>query len=138
MSLNDAAELTILDYLMGSGINDLAPATWYLAVSTADPGESGSTIAEPVGNNYSRAEITNDLTFFENAVLETGVGTKRSRIAFDFPLASGVWGTLTHWGLFLTSTGGTPFMSGVLSPSQYIESGDILRIPAREFVVSLT
>ena len=40
-----------------------------------------------------------------------------------FPEATADWGTVTHFGLFTSATGGTPFLWGALSDPVNIPSG---------------
>jgi hypothetical protein len=100
MSLSNIAENTSLqDFLTRY-------PTLYVALSTADPGEDGSTIAEPVGMNYIR-QPTGDLTITGNEVTND--------LVIVFLVASGNWGTLTYAALFDTESGGTFLGSGVIA-----------------------
>ncbi len=63
MSLSDTTEGYLIDWLL-SLASPTAPATVYVALSTADPGEAGGSIAEPSGNGYARvASSSSDWSF---------------------------------------------------------------------------
>jgi hypothetical protein len=64
------------------------PTNLYLGLSTADPTDDASGIAEPVGNNYSRPIFN---TWHAAALkIATNDGV------LDSPVASGPWGVITH------------------------------------------
>lgn len=123
MSLSDYSENYLLDYLL--------EASLYVAASTADPGEDGSTIAEPSGGSYARVEITADTWDAASG------GTKTNGAAISFPAATGDWGTITHIAIFSASSGGNLICSGALAASKSVTSGQTLRIPAGSFDVTL-
>lgn len=99
------AELRALaDSRLGSG----SPATWYLGMSIAQSNPDGSGFVEPVGLNYARVAITNNVTNWPAATTVGGRTTKKNGAKFTFANPSGAWGVLVEWGLFLVLTGGTP------------------------------
>lgn len=51
-SFSDYLEDELLDHLFGK--STFTSPTVYVALSTADPTDSGGSIAEPVGNGYVR------------------------------------------------------------------------------------
>lgn len=110
-----------------------APATFYVALSTADPGEDGSSISEPSGNGYARIEAgtgTDNWTRTDDSVVNDNVIT--------FSEASGSWGTLTHFALFTAVTAGTFLGSGELDSPQAITTGQTASFPAGDLEVTLT
>lgn len=119
MSLFNTKEDQILDGLFGSG----SPATYDLALSSTPPNEDGTGITEPVGNGYARVPITNNSVNFPPAV----DGVKLNGADFQFPQASGSWGSsLGYWVLYASAT---PVMWGTLTPPKTILAGDTLRVP---------
>jgi hypothetical protein len=54
-----------------------------------------------------------------------------------FPQASGNWGTLTHFALFDTASGGNMLAHGALSISKTISSEDTAKFAAGDLDVSL-
>jgi hypothetical protein len=100
-------EAIIADSQFGGGSSTWAPATWYLALSTTTPSNDGSNFTEPSGGSYARVSITNNATNFPAAVNDNGVTKKISGAKFTFPNPTGAWGTVTHFGFFTASSGGT-------------------------------
>lgn len=97
----------------------------YIGLSTANPGVSGSGLAEPSGNNYSRVAVTNDATNFPNA----SGGAKSNAAVITFPTPSGDWGVCTHVAVFDASSGGNMLDFNALASPKTIESGDPVSIP---------
>jgi len=127
---SDYLELELLDHLFGKGA--YTPPTIYVAASTADPDEDGSGVSEPSGNGYARVQ-TSGVTY--NAA---SGGSLTSAAAIEWPEATGAWGTITHIALYDAATNGNFLGGGALAASKAITSGEILRIPAASFTVTLT
>lgn len=127
----DYLEKKILDHIFGKA-TFTAPANIHIAASTADPGEDGSTIAEPSGNNYSR--VSTSPSDWNSATL--GAGTLTNANAINFPVASGSWGTITHIALFDASSGGNLLYKGSISPTKAIGNTDQLVFAAGAVTVS--
>lgn len=117
------SENTILDEIFQSG---LLGATLYIGLSTADPGESAATLAEPSGNNYARVGKAAGSTHWNAAA--SGVVTNKTQITF--PTASGSWGTLAYWAIFDASSGGNMLFYGALASSQAVGNGQAPSIAA--------
>src|SRR5689334_11320775 len=119
MSASNYLENKISDHLW-RGRAYTAPATLYLALFTSDPGETGSLTGEPGSGSYARVAITpNDSNFKgtggETSGASAGTGGQSvSGAAFQFPTASGSWGTLTHWALMDASSAGNVLVSDAL------------------------
>ncbi|MBI5578129.1 MAG: hypothetical protein HY895_03170 [Deltaproteobacteria bacterium] len=109
-SLSDFAENEVLDHILGVGAYT-PPATVYLALSTADPTDAGSGLAEPSGNGYARTAIAFGAAS-ARAIANSAVVT--------FPQASGAWGTITHWALMHAAAGGSMLAHGEVEPDQAI------------------
>lgn len=109
MSATVARERVIADSQFGAGaIAGVAPATWYLGLSTTTPANDGTGFSEPVGGSYARVAITNNAANFPAATTSDGVSRKASGAKFTYPNPTGNWGQITHWGMFLASSGGVP------------------------------
>ncbi len=106
---SDYQENALLDSLLGS--------TTYLALSTADPGETGATIAEPTDAAYGRATILAG----DWAAAASGVKATANAIAFASPTAN--WGTLTHIALFDAASAGNMLMHAQLAYTKEVLSG---------------
>ena len=128
-SFSDHWENEILDHLFGKGA--YTPPTIYVGLSTADPGDDGTGLAEPSGNGYARvATAAADWNAAAGGALDNAN-------ALEFPTATGSWGTVTHFALFDAATDGNLLAHGTLSQSKVIASGDVGRFAAGDLDVSL-
>ena len=117
MSLSDYAEAKINDELNGKTAYTM-PTIW-IGLSTADPGDDGATLAEPVGNGYARVE-TSGATWNAGALATNAA-------AIMFPTASGSWGTISHVVAFDAVSGGNIIRSGALTAPTAITTNQIAR-----------
>ncbi len=131
MSATNYLELGLLDHLLG-GPDYTRPANVYFALFTAAPAESGGG-TEASGGGYARVAVANNNTNFAAASSPGGVGTKLNATMIAFPQASGSWGTVTHFGIFDASSGGNLLISGALTTSRAVVSGDTPRFLANAF-----
>ena len=127
-SLSDYLELELLDHVFQVGA--YTPPTIYIALSTADPGESGGTIAEPVGNGYARIAHASWNAAATRAIDNDGVIT--------FAQASGAWGTITHYAIFDALTGGNMLAYGSLATSKSVVNGNTPSIATTEISVTFS
>lgn len=97
-SFSDYWENEILDHLFGKG--SYSPPTIWVALSTAEPGETGTGLIEPSGDGYARA-VTSPADW---SVASSG--TLANADAIELSEASAAWGTVTHFALFDAATGG--------------------------------
>jgi hypothetical protein len=125
-SFSDHWEGEILDHLFDIGAYS-APS-FYVALSTADPTDDGSGIAEPVGNAYAR-KLHAAWARSGSTVDNTGV--------VEFAEATGSWGTVTHFALFDALSGGNMLGHGTLDTSRAIGNGDTPRFADGELDVTL-
>lgn len=131
-SFSDFLENELLDHVLGNSAY-VAPSTVYIALSTADPTDTGAGMAEPSGFAYARQAVTNNLTNWPAAV----AGAKSNFNSITFPEATGNWGTITHFAIFDAVSGGNMLMHGALTVAKAITSGDVLQFPATSIAVSL-
>lgn len=96
------------------------PATLAIALSTANPGDSESGLAEPSGNNYARKTHASWDSAASGATENTGVIT--------FNTATGSWGTITYHCICDSATtgGGNILLYGVLDSSQPVTTDDVV------------
>jgi hypothetical protein len=125
----DYLESEILNHIFGKG--SYTPPTIYVALSTADPLDDASGLAEPGGNGYARAQ-----TSASDWNTASG-GSVDNANDITFPQANGSWGTITHFALFDAATGGNMLAHGALSQSKAIDSGDTARFEAGDLDVGL-
>lgn len=115
MSLSNYLEGAVLDHIFN--LSPLTAPSLYVALSTADPGEDASGLAEPAGNGYAR-------------VAAASWARTNSRVsnsaAVQFPEATGAWGTITHFAVMDAAVAGNLLYKGALSPSRDVNSGDTL------------
>jgi hypothetical protein len=129
MSLSNYEEARLLDLLVGKTAHALE--TIYVGLSTADPLDDASGLAEPVGNGYARVATT-------GATWEAAVaGAIQNASAITFAEASGDWGTLTHFALFDALSGGNMIASGALDTGTAITNGQIFRFAAGALDITL-
>lgn len=126
MSFADYGEDTYLDALF-----TVFGATLYVALSTADPTDDGSGLAEPSGNGYARASTTSS-----DWAASSG-GTKATDTAISFSAATGNWGTITHFALMDALTGGNMIASGALGTSESISTDQVARFASGDLSISL-
>jgi hypothetical protein len=88
-SLSDYYEKKFLDHVFNVAFT--APSTLYIFLSTADPLDDASAVAEPSGFNYARETIA------FNAAASRKVENS-SLITFN-QATGGSWGDITHWGI---------------------------------------
>lgn len=128
MSFSDYAEGKVLDHVFGLGAYTVP--TLYVAVSTADPLDSGANAAEPVGNGYTR--ITTAPSDWSRTADQV---SNANQLAF--PEATGTWGTLTHFMVYDAATGGNMVFHGALTTSKAIAANETLRFPAGNLTFTL-
>jgi hypothetical protein len=130
MSFSDYLENKVLDHVTGKA-SYTAP-TAFVGLSTADPLDDGSGLAEPSGNGYARVETA------AGDWNSASGGSIDNADAITFPAASGSWGTVTHVALFDASSGGNLLMSGALSSSETITIDQVPRFAAGELTLTLS
>ncbi len=131
-SFADFLEDELLDHVFGGSAYS-APATLYIALSTADPTDDGSGLAEPVGDGYARVASTNNLTTWP----ASSGGAKANGTTITFPQATGAWGTLTHFAIMDASSGGNMLGHGTLTVSKVITSGDTASFAVGDLDITL-
>jgi hypothetical protein len=123
-SKSNYLENAILNHVLG-GQTYTPPATVYVALFTAAPGEAGGG-TEVSGGGYSRVAVANDTTNWPT----TTSGQKSNANAITFPQATANWGTIVAWGLFDAATGGNLLYYGDVSPNKAVNSGDTAQFAA--------
>lgn len=104
----------VLNTMRGSA---LAAWTPYLALSTANPTEDGSGIAEPSGGAYARQAVT---------MGAPSGGISATSGATNFPQATLSWGAITHVAIFDAVSGGNMRYYGALETSKTVAATDTL------------
>jgi hypothetical protein len=128
-SFSDYLENEILEHVFGKG--SYAPPTIYVALSTADPTDDGSGIAEPSGSGYARVQTqASDWNAASSGSLDNANDIM-------FPETTGNWGTISHFALFDAASGGNMLAHGALSESKSVGAGDTAKFAAGDLDVSL-
>jgi hypothetical protein len=122
-------ENKILDHVLGN--DTYTPPTIYVALSASEPLDDASAVAEPSGNGYARAE-----TCASDWSVSSG-GSVSNATSITFPTASGSWGTITHFALFDSATGGNMLAYGSLSQPRAISNSDTGKFEASDLEISL-
>jgi hypothetical protein len=128
-SFSNYWENEVLDHLFGKGA--YTPPTIYVALSAAEPGETGAGISEPGGDGYARVQTAASGWNIANG----GLLDNASDIEFGAP--TGAWGTMTHFALFDAATAGNMLAYGTLTIAKTIGSGDAVRFAAGELNITL-
>jgi hypothetical protein len=125
-------EEKFLTGLLG-GTNVTFSSKPYIALTTSAPND-GVLGNEVSGTNYSRVQVggTNQGDFTVSAN-----GAASNSGEFIFPDAGSAWGTVTHIALFDAATGGNQLLYATLNSSATINSGDIFKIPASGFTITM-
>lgn len=131
-SFGNYLELEILDHIFGMGNrNYTPPSNIFVALSTADPTDDASGIAEPSGGAYAR--VSTAYTDWDVAA----AGALDNANAITFPEATASWGTITHFALYDALTGGNMLAHGSLTTSKSVSSGDTIQFAAGDLDVTL-
>ena len=132
----DTAEVLALNFLLNSQ-TATRPTTWYIALHTGDPGESGT--ANEVANTYSYQRTS--VAFDPAAQPSSGLTFCDNTTTITFPTANGGnWGTITHISIKTSQTYATTtaLFKGALTASKTVNDGDTFQIQAGQLVISLT
>lgn len=129
----------ILNAFFGRVNNVTLGSTCYIGLSTTTPAANGDNFTEPAsGTGYARVLVgsySQSNTQLMDAAANGSISNTNNIIFF--PEATATWGTITHFGLFSSKTGGTPIMYGALSSSISVPSGYIPIFRAGALTVSL-
>lgn len=126
MSLTNAFETHALQYLLTTD-SLTRPTTWYIALFTSDPTDTGSAGTEATGFDYARTAVT----------FSVSGDTASNSAAVEFPAANGGnWGTISHIGVMDASTGGNMIIHSALTTAKAINDGDVFRIPTGDLDIT--
>lgn len=127
--MDDAEENLVDEIVSGTDLGWSIGANLYIGLSTASPGDDGAGIAEPSGNGYARLAIPRTSAYWTiNAD-----GTIENKIDFNFPVATGAWGTLTDMFISEAASGGDYILYNSLTASVSPVAGQRVIIPAGDF-----
>jgi len=129
MSFSDYLELKVLEHVTGKTAFTMPAA--YIGLSTADPLDTGSGLAEPVGGAYARVATT--ATDWATAA----AGAISNATILTFAAATASWGTITHFAIFDALTAGNLLGSGILTVSKTVGNGDTVSFAVGQLTITL-
>lgn len=125
MSFSNYLETEVLDWAFSTG-TATRPTSWYLALYTAAPSDTGGG-TEVSGGGYARQSVT----------FTVSGNTASNNAAIEFPTATASYGTVTHIGVFDASTAGNLLAYAALTTSKAIDTGDVFRVPSGDLDITL-
>jgi hypothetical protein len=123
-ALTNYAEERLLRHLLGDSAFTI-PAAHYLALHTADPGETGAT-AEVSGGSYARKLIAFDWNSGGSRVENNAAVTFTSMPA----------GTVSHFSIWDALTSGNCLVKGALASPQTLSAGQSITAATGEIRVT--
>lgn len=124
----NALEDLIIQHMFRTG-SWAKPTVMAIGLFTAAPGETGGG-TEVTGGSYARVDVPPlDANW---AATLGGNGQTSNVAAIIFPTPTANWGTVTHFGIFTATLGGTLWVYAALTTSKTINNGD----PAPQFNAS--
>lgn len=124
---SDYLENELLDHVLNGAL--YPTPTIYLGLSAADPLDDASGLSEPSGNGYARVAPG-------SFTIVAGAAVNAADIVFA--LATGSWGTLTHFAIFDALTGGNMLLHGALDASINISTDQVARLLAGQLSISVS
>lgn len=125
-------EDAIIDHITGKTEFTML-ANLYVALSTADPTDDASGMAEPAAGAYARVE-----TSPADWAASSGGATSNASI-IEFPESTASWGEITHFAIFDAATDGNMLGHGQLTTSRNVNAaGFTPRFAIGELDISLT
>jgi hypothetical protein len=118
MSKSDYLEQKFLDHLIGTAFT--APSTWYVALYTSAPSDSGGGTQVTIGSNaYARVSVAANGSNWTRTASSIANAT-----AITFPAPSpNAWGTVTHFGVFDAASGGNLLFWAALTTPRATAAG---------------
>lgn len=138
-ALSDHLENKLLDHLV-KATSYSVPATLYVGLFTADPGESGVTGELALGTGaYARAAVSNNNINFPICPFGSAP-VKTNGAVIQFPTATTNWGTITHWAIYDDdgSPAGNMLAHGAFSRSYSAVIGDSPKIAVGGLALNFT
>lgn len=106
----------------------------YLALLTADPTDTGSTVSEFSGGWYARKQIYQATATTPHWIdYASGQGIENGQ-QITFPAATASEGTMTYVGVMDAATGGNMLLKTALTTARQVKTNDTVRFSAGELV----
>lgn len=140
-AMSDYLENKIIDQLF-RGQSAPATSTLYVGLLTAAPSDTGGG-TEVSGGAYDRVAVTSSLANWcgtqaaASTSASSGTGGQTSNnAAITFPTPSANWGTVTHFGIYDSASGGNLLFYGSLTISKTINQSDTVTFPPASLSVT--
>lgn len=134
-AFSNYVEAAIINALLRATTFPAAPANVYVALHTADPGDTGAASELTIGSlAYARVAVS---TTGGWAAPDTASST--SNVAdITFPAAAGGdWGTVTHFSIWDAATAGNCLFKDALVETRSVLDGDTLKFVAGQLVITV-
>lgn len=128
-SFANYTENKVLDHITGKTAFTM-PSVW-IGLSTADPLDDASGLAEPSGGSYVRkSTVGGDWD-------AAAAGATANANVITFVTATGDWGTISHFGLFDAASAGNMLAHGDLTTAKPVGSGDTAKFNVGDIDLTL-
>ena len=125
MSMTTVAKSTFLNGLVGKTSTGLVLSNCYIGLSSTAPNADGSGFTEPTAAEYARGIVGMESQSGTQVMGAPSAGSITNNKILYFPEALSDWGTLTHFGLFTSASGGVPVIYGTLSASVHVTADHV-------------
>ena len=120
----------IMGNVFGTKTTPTLPMNYYVGLSTSAPRIDGTGVTEPASSaGYTRIKLSS-LGEPSNGIITNG-----ESISFDESLSS--WGTVTHFVIYDSLTGGNLLMYDALTSSRAIEEATVVTIKNGSLLLTL-
>lgn len=107
------------------------PATIYVSLHTANPTPVGTN--EVAGSGYGRSAVPATALFWLEAA-----GVVTNNVLITFPAPVGSWGTISHFGLWDSTTGGNLLVYGALTAAKAVDEENGVVFPVSYLTVTFS
>lgn len=131
-AMSNYLENELIDHIF-RGRSFTAPATLAIGLLTAAPSDTGGGTEVTNANNYARVALNPSASNWKGTNGETTAvdsagtdGTTQNGATITFGAPSGSWGTITHFGIYDSTTygAGNLLFWGALTASKTVNGGD--------------
>lgn len=103
---------------------------YYIGLSTTAPSIDGTGVTEPSSSaGYARVEL--------DSLSEPNNGTVSNTAAVSFPETTAPWGTVSHYVIFDSQTGGNLLIYNALSEAKVMQTSDVLTFKTGDLVLTV-
>ena len=137
MAFTTSGSTQVLSGLIGKGSGPLSSC--YIALSTTAPNADGTNFTEPLTSaGYARSIIGLSGTSATQVMSSPSGGATSSTSIIFFPEATASWGTVTHFGLFSSQTGGNLVLYGTLTNPLAVAANEVPLFRVGNFSLTLS